>query len=107
MKNENIVIFVIADSDQDYLDYVQQLNCENECVYLNKTGDRSPKEMVSNYSMHPVELHITKFATQDAKNKILFIDYMLELIKGMDLKLFTETEKGVIKSEASFISSSC
>jgi hypothetical protein len=107
MKNENIVIFVIADTEQDYLDYVHRLETKCECLYLNKDGDRKPSNVAKDYSMHPVELHITKFATQDAKNKILFIDYMLELIKGMDLKLFTETEEGVITSEACFISSSC
>jgi len=103
MKNENIVIFVIADTEQDYLDYVQQLNCENECLYLNKAGDRSPKEMASNYSMHPVELHITKFATTIAENKVLFMDYTLELAMHKDLQVIIETEEGSVTSEVTFI----
>jgi len=103
MKNENIVIFVIADTEQDYLDYVQSMNCENECVYLNKTGDRSPKEMASNYSMHPVELHITKFAATIVENKVLFIDYTLELVKHKDLQVIMETEEGSMTSEVTFI----
>jgi hypothetical protein len=103
MKNENIVIFVIAESEQDYLDYVHRLETKCECLYLNKDGDRKPSNVAKDYSMHPVELHITKFASEVNENKILFIDYLLEFIKYNNLTMNIEREDGDIHNEVGFV----